>query len=195
MTPDDPLAALRRGEPGQPLFLFDVGAPAAWPVAERILRELPVLAEWVPVALGPDPRPDWADVERRAAAAGALPFVAPAAWPPDTAQAMAALTYSRMLGKTVAFALALFRHAYAAGRALDAEETVLLAGAAAEVHPRALLAAVGQRGTTRAVAEARAAAHALGVTAGPAIVLADGRALTGPDCLQEAACSLATPTG
>ena len=67
---------------------------------------------------------------------------------------MAALTYSRMLGKTVAFALALFRHGYAAGRALDAEETLLLAGAAAEVHPRALLAAVGQRGTGATVAEA-----------------------------------------
>src|SRR5437868_3005466 len=138
MTPEDRLANLRRGEPGQPLFVFDVGAPAAWPVAERILRELPVLAEWVPVALGADPDPDWAEVERRAAAGGALPLVRPAAWPPDTARAMAALTYARMLGKTVAFALALFRHGYAAGRPLDAEDTVLLAGAAAEGHPRAL---------------------------------------------------------
>jgi 2-hydroxychromene-2-carboxylate isomerase len=195
MTGADRLASLRRGEPGQPLFVFDVGAPAAWPVAERILRELPVLAEWVPVALGADPAPDWDDVERRAAAAGSLPLVRPTAWPPDTSAAMAALTYSRMLGKTVAFALALFRHAYAAGRALDAEDTVLLAGAAAEVHPRALTQAIGQRGTQRGVAEAREAARALGIERAPAIVLPDATVLSGPHCLEEAACSLATPTG
>jgi 2-hydroxychromene-2-carboxylate isomerase len=185
---------LRRGTPDQPLFLFDVGVPAAWAVSEAILKALPVVAEWVPVHLGADPRPDWDDVEARAIAAGALPMRRPAAWPPDTSLAMRALAYARMLGKTVAFAQALFRHAYTAGRALDDEATVLLAGAAAEVHPRALLASVGQRGTIRSVEETAAAARATGVAALPAIILPGGEVLPGPDCLEAARCAPGTAT-
>jgi 2-hydroxychromene-2-carboxylate isomerase len=185
---------LRRGAPDQPLFLFDVGVPAAWPVSEAILQALPAVAEWVPVHLGADPAPDWGDVEARAAAAGALPLRRPGAWPPDTALAMRALTYARMLGKTVAFAQALFRQAYTGGRALDDEATVLLAGAAAEVHPRALLASVGQRGTRRSADATAAAARAAGVEALPALILPDGEVLSGPDCLEAARCAPGTAT-
>jgi 2-hydroxychromene-2-carboxylate isomerase len=108
---------------------------------------------------------------------------------------MRALAYARMLGKTVAFAQALLRQAYAAGRALGERDTLFLAGAAAEIHPRALVASLGQAGTRRAVAETVAAARAAGVTELPALLLPGGGVHQGPDCLELALrCAPATPT-
>lgn len=169
--------------PPQPRFYFDPGAPASWLVAERILHALPELAEWVPAALGPDPDPDWDDVAARAAALGLLAPRRPAVWPPDTGLALRALTYARGLGKTVAFAQALMRQAYAAGRDLADPDTVVIAGAAAEIHPRALLTGAGTAGVARALAEATAAAEGAGVRIGPAVVWPDGRVLAGADCV------------
>src|SRR5579884_460887 len=109
-----PLDAVRRGAPDQPVFCFELGSPECWLAAERILPALAVVAEWLPVAFGPDPAPDREALARRAAALGVLPPRWPAAWPPDTGTAMRAVTYARQSGKTVAFALAAFRQAFAA---------------------------------------------------------------------------------
>jgi 2-hydroxychromene-2-carboxylate isomerase len=152
-------------------------------VAERILHALPELAEWVPAALGPDPDPDWDDVAARAAALGLLTPRRPVSWPPDSGLALRALTYTRGLGKTVAFGQALMRQAYAAGRDLGDPDTVVIAGAAAEIHPRALLAGADTAGVARTLAEATAAARAAGVHTGPAVVWPDGHVLAGADCV------------
>ncbi|HEY2637202.1 MAG TPA: hypothetical protein VGI54_07440 [Solirubrobacteraceae bacterium] len=167
--------------PPQPRFYFDPGAPASWLVAERILHDLPELAEWVPADLGVDPAPDWTGLAARAEQLGLLPARPPAAWPPDTGLALRALTYSRSLGKTVSFGQALLRQVYAGGRDLGDPDTVAIAGAAAEIHPRALLAAVETAGMARALAEATAAARAAGVGRGPAVAWPDGRVLVGAD--------------
>jgi 2-hydroxychromene-2-carboxylate isomerase len=169
--------------PPQPRFYFDPGAPASWLVAERILHALPELAEWVPAALGPDPAPDWDDVAAQAVRLGLLAPRPPAAWPPDTGLALRALTYARGLGKTVAFGQAVLRQAYAGGRDLGDPDTLVIAGAAAEIHPRALLAGAETAGVRRTLAEATAAARTAGVGLGPAVVWPDGRVLAGADCV------------
>lgn len=155
-------------------------------MAERILRELPVLAEWMPAALGPDPAPDWNALAARALQAEALPLRAPVRWPPDTTLAMHAATFAKQLGKTVAFCLAAFRQAYTAGRDLGAEETTLIAGAAAEMHPRAILRAASLAGVRRDLRVHTEQARAAGIRRGPALVLLDGSVHAGPDCLESA---------
>ena len=55
---------------------------------------------------------------------------------------MRAATFAKQTGRTVSFALAAFRQAFAAGRDLTEPDNVLIAAAACELHPRALLKAV-----------------------------------------------------
>ena len=61
---------------------------------------------------------------------------------------MRAATYAKQIGRTVAFALAAFRQAFAGGRALDADN-VLIAAAACEMHPAAVLKAIELRSVAR----------------------------------------------
>lgn len=182
--------------PPQPLFLFDLASPECWLVAERVLSDLPVLAEWVPVLRAglPEPRPDALDREQIAVRAAARRLLTPR-WPanpaPDTRRAMLAATYAKQIGKTVAFALALFRQSYAAGRDPAKDTTLLLAGAASEIHPNALLRALETRAVARALEQATARAAAAGVRALPAILTPDGRIFGGDDGIDEAAAALA----
>ena len=59
---------------------------------------------------------------------------------------MLVATFAKRIGKTVAFALAAFRQAYAGGRALSVRDNVLIAAAACEIHPTAILRAAATRG-------------------------------------------------
>ena len=58
---------------------------------------------------------------------------------------MRAATFAKQTGRTVSFALAAFRQAFAAGRDLSDPDNVLIAAAACELHPRAVLKAAGDR--------------------------------------------------
>jgi 2-hydroxychromene-2-carboxylate isomerase len=71
---------------------------------------------------------------------------------------MRAATFAQGAGKTVAFALAAFRQAYCAGRDLSVPENVLIAAAACEIHPRALLKGAGLASTARRLEEVTAQA-------------------------------------
>ena len=181
----------------QPAFLFDLGSPECYLAAERVMAELPVVPEWIPVlAAGlPDgPTSDLgarrAAVERRAATQHVQPLRWPADWPPDdTRLAMVAATYAKQIGRAVAFALAAFRQAFAGGRPLD-EDTLLIAAAACEMHPRAVLQALGRRSVAAALDAATARAAAAGVRSVPAIVV--GTAVhEGEDALERAVAALA----
>jgi 2-hydroxychromene-2-carboxylate isomerase len=70
----------------------------------------------------------------------------------------------------VAFSLAAFRQAFAGGRDLGEEDTVLIAGAACEMHPSALIKGMGLRTTIQALAAATERARRDGVTALPTVV-------------------------
>src|SRR5947209_10708341 len=139
----------------QPVFYFDLGSPECYLAAERIMAALPVVPEWEPVlaarvgGLEADPRR--ARIGQLAEELGLQTVRWPERWPPDTVLAMRAATYAKRIGRAVAFSLAAFRQTFAAGRDLGEEETVLIAGAACEMHPSALLKGVAMRSVVDAL--------------------------------------------
>src|SRR4051812_8208168 len=142
-------------------FFFDLADPRAYLEAERLRVEDPAV-EWVPVLSPPAFRcaEEVAslreDVERGAAALDLQPVRWPDPFPFDSEQAMLAATYAKQIGRTVAFSLAAFRQAYAAGRSLADTENVLIAAAGCEMHPRAVLKAIESQNVRDALAEATA---------------------------------------
>jgi 2-hydroxychromene-2-carboxylate isomerase len=184
-------------------FYYDLGSPYAYLSAERISGlfaeaelEQP---EWQPVLLGglfarfdrgswsetPKRAEGMAEIERRAAEYGLPPIAWPKPWPANTLVAMRAATFAKQTGRTVAFSLAAFRQAFAAGRDLTDVDNVMIAGAACEMHPRALLKAVETRVVKDALREATDRAGDLGVEGVPAFVV-DGEVFWGDDRLEEA---------
>jgi 2-hydroxychromene-2-carboxylate isomerase len=184
-------------------FYFDLGSPYAYLTAERVsglFTEAGVeQPEWVPVLLGGlfqrFDRDSWgngpgraegvAEVERRAAAYGLPPLVWPEPWPPNGLFAMRAATFAKQTGRTVSFALAAFRQAFAAGRDLGDPENVLIAAAACELHPNALSKAVATRAVKDGLRAATEGATERGVEGVPSIVVGE-RVFWGDDRLEEA---------
>jgi 2-hydroxychromene-2-carboxylate isomerase len=78
----------------------------------------------------------------------------PERWPPDTELAMRAATFAKHTGRVVAFSLAAMRQQFLAGRDMSVEDNVLIAAAACELHPRAVLSGVRTRAVENALAEA-----------------------------------------
>ncbi len=96
----------------------------------------------------------------------------------DTDWAILAATYAKQIGRGVAFSLAAFRQAFAAGRDLSERDNVLIAAAACEMHPAALVKGAELRGTRMALQANAERAREDGVTSVPAIWV-DGRLLEG----------------
>ena len=126
-----------------------------------------------------------AEVERRAAEYGLPPLAWPEPWPGNTLIAMRVATFAKQTGRTVSFALAAFRQAFAAGRDLTDPENVLIAAAACELHPRALEKAIQTDGVKNALREATDRAGDRGVKGVPALVVGD-QVFWGDDRLEEA---------
>jgi 2-hydroxychromene-2-carboxylate isomerase len=185
------------------VFYFDLGSPYAYLSAERISAlfteaelEQP---EWRPILLGglfqhfgrsswgqgPDRAEGIAECERRASAYGLPPIVWPDPWPGNTLTAMRVATFAKQTGRTVSFSLAAFRQAFAAGRDLTDPDNVIIAGAACELHPKALLKAVQTEIVKGALREATDEAAALGVQGVPAVVVGE-RVFWGDDRLEDA---------
>ena len=155
---------------------------------------------WQPILLGGlfkhFERGSWADtdqrstgiaeVERRAAERGLPPVRWPDPWPGNMLLAMRAATYAQQIGRVVAFSLAAFRQAFAAGRDLSQEDNVLLAAAACELHPRAMLAAVETRAVKDALRVATDEAAERGVRGVPSVAVGD-EVFWGDDRLEEVA--------
>jgi 2-hydroxychromene-2-carboxylate isomerase len=183
-------------------FYYDLGSPYAYLSAERISGlfaeaglEQP---EWQPILLGGlfrrFERGSWAEtekraegmaeVERRAAEYGLPPISWPQPWPGNTLVAMRAATFAKQTGRTIAFSLAAFRQAFAAGRDLSEVDNVAIAGAACELHPRALLKALETEAVKSGLREATDRAGELGVEGVPALVVG-GEVFWGDDRLEE----------
>jgi 2-hydroxychromene-2-carboxylate isomerase len=113
----------------------------------------------------------------------------PAQVPFDSAFAMRAATYAKATGRAVAFSQAAFRQAWCGGRSLADVDSVLISGAACELHPKALLKGAELRSTHQALERASA-----GVTAVPAIVLPGGETFHGEDAPERAAAAVGVPT-
>lgn len=153
----------------QPVFYYDLGDPVCYLAAEQINSALAVVPEWEPVRLGTLEERDRASTERRARELGLQPLRWPHGWPPDTRQAMLAATYAKRIGRAVAFSLAAFRQAFAGGRDLADEDTIVIAGAACEIHPTALLKGIATRSVITALDEATRRARQVGVVTLPSI--------------------------
>ena len=97
--------------------------------------------------------------------------------------ALAPLVLRRWVGAT---SLAAMRQAFAGGRDLSVPDNVLIAAAACELHPRALLKGVETASVRNALDEATAAAAERGVDELPAIVV-EGRVFSGPRSPEHAA--------
>jgi 2-hydroxychromene-2-carboxylate isomerase len=165
------------GAPAQPIFFYDLGNPDSYLLGERVMGELAIVPEWEPV-LGAqlglvEPEPDTERLGRAIAHQGLQPLRLPASWPPDTERAMLAATFAKHIGRAVAFSLAAFRQAFAGGRDLGDEGTVLIAGAACEMHPTAVLKGMGLRSVTNGLRSAGERARVAGVDALPAIQVGD----------------------
>src|SRR5581483_7449987 len=157
-------------------FYFDLRSPQAYLAAERALRVLPAPCEWQPILSRMLPAAETFEVYRceqerlamresvelRAAALQLQPLRWPSPFPFDSDFAMLAATFAKRIGKTVAFALAAFRQAYAGGHALSVTDNVLIAAAACEMHPSAILKAAQTRGLREQLERASAEAAALG---------------------------------
>lgn len=187
----------------RPAFYFDLASPEAYLVAERIICRLPA-AEWIPIAASRLPGADTLEgfrcqadreaffdrIERAADRRGLQPVRWPEPFPADSAFAMRAATYARQIGRAVAFSLAAFRQAFAAGRDLGAPDSVLIAGAACEMHPRAILKGASLQSIATALEDATALARQRGIRDVPALWLPDGRVFHGEDALDGVARAL-----
>ena len=175
LSADLPPTAAGEGEDAA-AFYFDPADADSWLVAERILTTLGVPAAWTPVDLRAKEgtRSGEAErVERTATERGLLDFRPPEAWvlgdDLHSRAALLAATYAKQAGKTVAFTLALMRQCWCAGRDVRDVDTILLAGAAAEIHPRALEKALGLRSLELELDRATAEAISLGVATVPSV--------------------------
>jgi 2-hydroxychromene-2-carboxylate isomerase len=190
---------------GGPAFYFDLGSPDAYLAAERVLATMPVATEWIPVLAAALPYADdldtyrcaeerasmRADVETRAARRGLQPLRWPEPFPFDSAPAMRAATYAKQIGRTVAFGQAAFRQAFAGGRSLADRDTILIAAAACEMHPAALLKALELRSVRDELERQTALAAELGVRDVPAVRV--GERVFHGDAALDAAARAATP--
>lgn len=184
-------------------FYFDLGSPYAYLTAERISGlftdvelEQP---EWQPILLGglfqrfgreswangPGREEGIAEVERRASELGLAPLVWPDPWPGNMLFAMRVATFAKQTGRTVSFALAAFRQAFAAGRDLSEHDNVLISAAACELHPSAVSKAAGTEGVKKALREATDRAAEQGVIGVPSLRVGD-EVFWGDDRLEEA---------
>jgi 2-hydroxychromene-2-carboxylate isomerase len=195
------LAGIAESHPST--FYFDLGSPYAYLTAERISGVFAEAGlpqpEWKPILLGGlfqrFDRDSWAngpgraegiaEVERRAAEYGLPPLVWPDPWPGNTLFAMRTATFAKQTGRTVSFALAAFRQAFAAGRDLTEPDNVLIAAAACELHPRAVEVAAGTDGVKSALRAATQEAADIGVFGVPSLVVGE-EVFWGDDRVEEA---------
>ena len=194
--------------PGGICFYFDLGSPYAYLSAERISRlfadaELPQ-PEWKPVLLGAlfarFDRGSWAEtaareegmreVERRAQAQALQPIRWPDPWPGDMLHAMRVATYAKSIGRTVSFALAAFRQAFAGGRDLSVPDNVAIAAAACELHPNAIAKASASESVKRKLREETDRAGDRGVFGVPSVAVGD-EVFWGDDRLEDAVAAAA----
>jgi 2-hydroxychromene-2-carboxylate isomerase len=162
-------------------FYYDLGSPDAYLAAERVVGVLGAVPEFVPVRIGgpggfrcaEEETIYRSDIERRAAEYGLMPVRWPSEFPGDTEWAMLVATYAKQTGRVVAYSMAAFRQAFAAGRDLGERDSVLISAAAAEMHPAAVQKAAGLKGTRARLEAATAAAWDAGVRDVPAVLVGD----------------------
>jgi 2-hydroxychromene-2-carboxylate isomerase len=189
------------------VFYYDFSSPYSYLAAERIsglFAEAGVeQPEWQPISFGhvvqaigktpwsmqpegPDPA-DLEEIRRRASERGLPEVRYPDGWPVESysLNPVRAAVYAKQSGKVVSFSLAAFRQVFAAGRDMSDVDNVLIAAAACELHPKAVLKGIETAGVKEELRRATAEAMELGVTGVPTVAVGD-ELLWGDDRLEEA---------
>jgi 2-hydroxychromene-2-carboxylate isomerase len=181
-------------------FYFDLASPRAYLAAERVLHALGRPAEWRPVLARDLPGADGVqapgpgaeretmreEITRQAAELGLQPLRWPEPFPFDSSLAMRVATYAKSIGRAVPFAQAAFRQAFAGGHSLEDPDVVLIAAAACEMHPAAVLRGADLRSVSRELADATTAAARSGIIEVPALIVR-GDLFLGEGALERAA--------
>ena len=191
-------------------FYFDLASPLAYLAAERVLHVLPAPLQWQPVLAREQPFAASFDapggtgrevlreeVERRVRELALQPLRWPDPFPFDSSLAMRVATYAKSIGRVVPFAQAAFRQAFAGGHSLADPDVVLVAAAACEMHPTAVLRGADLRSVRRQLAAATSNAEMAGINQIPALVV-DGELFLGERAVEDAAermRSVRTPAG
>jgi 2-hydroxychromene-2-carboxylate isomerase len=186
------------------VFYYDLGSPYAYLAAERLAQVLPEMPVWQPILLGgiwketggrswavTEAREEgMAEVERRAIDYGLMSIRWPEGWPNNTLNAMRIAVWAQQIGRTVAFSLAAFRQAFAGGKDLSDMDYLLMAAAACELHPNAVLKAIETQSVKDRLREVTREAYERGVRGVPTIAVGD-ELFWGDDRLEDAAAALA----
>ena len=188
-------------------FYYDFNSPYSYLAAERISGlfaeaelEQP---EWKPISLGhiirksgrrpwslpPEgPDPDHLEeVQRRASERGLPKVVYPPGWPIEnySLNPIRAATYAKESGRVVSFTLACFRQVFAAGRDMSDVDNVLVAAAACELHPNAVLKGIETNSVKDKLRTVTEEAIERGVEGVPTVAVGD-ELFWGDDRLEEA---------
>ena len=204
VTQRDPMkVGDERGGERSSAFYYDLGSPYAYLTAERISRLFADAElgqpEWRPILLGglfkqfgrsswmlgEDREAGMREVERRARDYRLQPLRWPEPCPANTLYAMRVATYAKGIGRSVSFALAAFRQAFAGGRDLTEHDNVAIAAAACELHPNAIAKGAESESVRRRLREETERAAELGVRGVPS-VLVGKRVFWGDDQLEPA---------
>jgi 2-hydroxychromene-2-carboxylate isomerase len=188
-------------------FYYDFSSPYSYLAAERIsglFAEAGVeQPEWQPISFGhvllttgrtpwsmppdgPDPK-HLEEIRRRAAERGLPEVRYPDGWPLDnySLNPARAAIYAKESGKVVSFSLACFRQVFAAGKDMSDMDNILIAAAACELHPNAVLKGIETQSVKAKLRAATDEAITLGVQGIPTIAIGDDLGW-GDDRLEEA---------
>jgi len=186
-------------------FYYDFSSPYSYLTAERIsgvFAEAGVeQPEWQPISFGhvlkgsgrrpwsfeEDRAADLEEIQRRADERGLPEVVYPEGWPIDnySLNPVRAAIFAKESGRVVSFSLACFRQVFAAGRDMSDVDNVLIAAAACELHPNAVLKGIETKSVRERLRAATEEAIAAGVEGVPTIRIGD-RLFWGDDRLEEA---------
>jgi 2-hydroxychromene-2-carboxylate isomerase len=187
------------------IFYYDFSSPYSYLAAERIsglFAEAGVeQPEWQPISFGhilkttgrrpwsfeEDRRKHLAEIQRRADERGLPAVLYPEGWPIDnySLNPTRAAIFAKQSGRAVSFTLACFRQVFAGGRDMSDMDNVLVAAAACELHPKAVLKGVETRAVKDELRAATEEALELGLEGIPTVAV-DGELFWGDDRLEEA---------
>jgi 2-hydroxychromene-2-carboxylate isomerase len=167
---------------------------------------LPVVPEWQPISYSHVVMhtgvPPWSvkpgreermrEVEERAEQRGLPRIRWIEGWPLETFSlpALRAGVFAQQAGRAVAYSLAAFRQMFAGGRNLAEVDNVLIAAAACELHPNAVLKGIETQSVKDGLKRATNEAIERGVTGVPTVAVGD-ELFWGDDRLEDAAAALA----
>ena len=175
------------------IFYYDFSSPYSYLAAERISGlfaeaglEQP---DWQPISFGhllrttgrrpwsfeEDRRAHFDEIRRRAEERGLPEVVYPEGWPIEnyTLNPVRAAVYAKESGRVVSFSLACFRQVFAAGRDMSDPDNVLIAAAACELHPNAVLKGIESQSVKDKLRAATEEAVARGVVGIPTVAIGD----------------------